>query len=231
MNVPTDNGRPPKRSTLAGQILDIWNDNFFLRRGAELVLYKGRERRSGPKDGHADLPEYLLLNELSSDSSSSETDSDDSDEDRYAPPASGYGGVYGGGYGGHDGDARRHRREAKSEKKRRRKEKRTKRKARAREKKYALYLLPAPQGGAPGGMHAPGGQPHFPGGYGMAAPAGYGPTPSMGGGYATSTPSMGGGYATSTPSMGGGYGPPSAGGYGPTTPSVSGGYGLPGGHY
>jgi hypothetical protein len=53
-------GRVPKRSTLAADLVDLWNSSFFLARGVEVVLYKGRERRSGPNAGLIDrqLPTY-----------------------------------------------------------------------------------------------------------------------------------------------------------------------------
>jgi len=41
----------PSESTLAADPVDLWNSAFFLVRGVEVVLYKGRERRSGPNAG------------------------------------------------------------------------------------------------------------------------------------------------------------------------------------
>jgi len=180
-------GRTPKRSTLAADLVDLWNSSFFLARGIEVVLYKGRERRSGPNAGVIDrqLPTYDL-NESDSDVSSTDSSdsdsSEDTDEDR---SRGGYGGEYGlygrqsTGQMADSSEARRRRSERKKEKKRRHKEKKMRKKARARENKYALYLTYAPgRAGGPGGIAG-------------------GISPSMGGGM---VPGMGG-------SMGGGMGP------------------------
>ena len=48
-------GRPPKRSTLAADVIDLWNASFFRMRGVEVILYKGRERRSGRYAGTVDM--------------------------------------------------------------------------------------------------------------------------------------------------------------------------------
>jgi hypothetical protein len=176
-------GRTPKRSTLAADLVDLWNSSFFLARGVEIVLYKGRERRSGPNAGTIDrqLLTYDPDDSLSDDSSSDSSESDDSD-------VPGYGGDSYGLYGrqptmqGVDaGEARRRRLEAKREKKRRHKEKKMRKKAKARENKYALYLtcVPAREGGSgsmpgsmpgnmPGSMGPPGGgQGTAPGGFAL----------------------------------------------------------------
>lgn len=157
-------GRVPKRATLAGDLLDLWNNSFFLVRGIEVVLYKGRERRSGKSPGVKDLhiPEYED-DELSSSSSESESDS----EDEYASRAVG---PY--GRPGEISDSRRRRREAKEERRRKRKEKKLRRKEKARETKYALYIISTKPGG-PGVLP----YPPVPGGYGMP------PTHGHGGGY------------------------------------------------
>jgi len=123
-------GPPPKRSTLVSDLIDLWNTNFFLTRRVEVVLYKGRERRSGPNAGTTDhhLPGF---GESSSDDSSSESSESDSDSDRY--------------YGrGTDLTDSRRRRKEKEEKKKRKKEKRQRQKAKEREKIYALYLTYLP---------------------------------------------------------------------------------------
>jgi len=156
------NGRPPKRSTLAADLVDLWNSSFFLARGVEVVLYKGRERRSGPNAGVIDrqLPTYDpddSYSDISSTDSSDSDDSDDSDDDR---SRGGYGGDYGlygrqaTGQMADYSEARRRHRERKKEKKRRHKEKKMRKKARARENKYALYLtyIPRASGGMGGGM-------------------------------------------------------------------------------
>ena len=48
-------GRPPKRTTLTADLIDLWNTSFFFKRGVEVVLFKGRERRSGRGAGSVEL--------------------------------------------------------------------------------------------------------------------------------------------------------------------------------
>ncbi|KAF4574689.1 hypothetical protein EYR36_006039 [Pleurotus pulmonarius] len=141
-------GNPAKRSTLAADLLDLWNGSFFQARGVELVLYKGRERRTGQRAGTVDrvLPGYDDDDDDSDETSSSSSESDDSDDDPYA----GSQGMY-----GRQGmpppevmEARRRQKEKKLEKKRRRKERKARRKAKARDKKYSLYLTCIPLGGS-----------------------------------------------------------------------------------
>jgi hypothetical protein len=154
-------GRAPKRSTLAADLVDLWNSSFFLARGVEVVLYKGRERRSGPNAGVIDkhLSTYDA-DDSDSDSSTDSSDSDDSDDSDDGRSRGGYGGEYG-LYGRQAGqmpdynEARRKRWERKMEKKRRHKEKKMRKKAKARENTYALYLTYAPGRAGPamgGGM-------------------------------------------------------------------------------
>ncbi|KAG0702350.1 hypothetical protein DFH29DRAFT_999448 [Suillus ampliporus] len=53
-------GLPPKRSSLVADLINLWNDSFFRTRRVEIILYKGRERRSGLLAGTVDelpLPE------------------------------------------------------------------------------------------------------------------------------------------------------------------------------
>ena len=75
---PTVDGRPPKRSTLVADVVDVWNSSFFRARGVEAVLYKGRERRSGRYAGTIDtnLPPLDPL-----DVSSPSASEDDSEEE------------------------------------------------------------------------------------------------------------------------------------------------------
>jgi hypothetical protein len=127
-------GRAPKRSDLCADLLELWNNSFFLTRGIELVLFKGHYRRSGPNAGlmerHLPLSDEEREEEVSSESSSessSEEDSDLSEDDRY------------GRYG--EAEARRRRREKKAEKKRRHRERKLRRKEKEREKRYALYVF------------------------------------------------------------------------------------------
>lgn len=59
--------RPPSRSSIVADLINLWNKSFFLPRRVEVVLYKGRERRSGPRAGKSDhrlpLPESESANE------------------------------------------------------------------------------------------------------------------------------------------------------------------------
>lgn len=154
----------------------MWNASFFLRRGVEVVLYKGRERRSGQNPGVADLPNHLFEDDSASDSSVSESDlsDDDEEDDRYG--ASSAYGVYGRpafapGQGSMAEvlEARRRRQEMRTEKKRRRREKKIRQKARAREKRYSLYLTCVRPAGPGAGHPIPGtpghGVPTMPGGH------------------------------------------------------------------
>jgi Domain of unknown function (DUF4646) len=123
-------GRAPKPSALSADLINLWNISFFAPRGVELILYKGRERRTGPHAGQLD-------SELTdSDDSSSSSSSDSS----HGNPA-----------GGHYGrppvemsDSRRRRHEEKQEKRRRRKEKKARRKAKS--KGYSVYVAYLPLG-------------------------------------------------------------------------------------
>jgi hypothetical protein len=140
---------------LAAQIIDLWNSVFFVRRGVEVVLYKGRERRSGPSAGIADLPHHLLEDDITSDSESSDDDDDEEfyDDDRYAATAYNVYGRQAYGMSQHQmsniAEARRRRQEARADRKRRRKQKKMRRKVKERERKYGLYITCVPQSGAP----------------------------------------------------------------------------------
>ena len=140
-------GRPPKRTTLTSDLIELWNASFFLKRGVEVVLFKGRERRSGRLAGSVDLhlPGFDGAGGASDSSDSEDSSSEDDDddrEDRYRRGA--YGGVYGRQQEAalselHE--AKRLRRERKkAEKKRRKLEKKQRRKQREAERKYALYI-------------------------------------------------------------------------------------------
>ena len=119
-------GPPPKRSTLIADLIDLWNTSFFITRRVEVVLFKGRERRSGASAGTIDYNLPGLQPGYASDSSSSSTSDSESEPHRYA------------GYGhGADAESRRRRKE---EKRRRKKEKKLRKKAKELEKTYALYL-------------------------------------------------------------------------------------------
>ncbi|KAJ7179409.1 hypothetical protein C8R46DRAFT_1073674 [Mycena filopes] len=205
-------GRPQKKATLAADLLDLWNASFFFPRGVEVVLYKGRERRSGPSAGLVDIHYDDHDDESSSSSSSSSSESED--DDRYPPGTYMYGQQQfppGQGPMAEVLNQRHRRRELRAEKKRRRKEKKAKRKAKAKEKKYALYLT-CVSNGPPAVGSASGGMPAM--GMGMAGAGMSGAMGSVPGGMP-----MGMSYA-------GGYGGPApAGGYG--GPASTGSYGGP----
>lgn len=122
-------GVPPKRSSLVSDLINLWNDSFFRARRVEVVLYKGRERRSGPHTGALDknLPMPDLDFDSESDSSESSSLSSESDDGYY-------------GRGADLAESKRRRREKKEEKKWRKKEKKIRKKAKERERQYALYL-------------------------------------------------------------------------------------------
>ncbi|KAJ7781550.1 hypothetical protein B0H16DRAFT_624065 [Mycena metata] len=82
-------GRVQKKTTLAADLIDLWNFSFFFARGVEVVLYKGRERRSGPSAGLVDI--HYDENDDESSSSSSSSDSESDDGDRYPPATYMYG--------------------------------------------------------------------------------------------------------------------------------------------
>lgn len=179
--------------------MDLWNTSFFLVRGAELVLYKGKERRSGPHAGvvDRDLP---YLDEPDDYLSSEDEDLDDTDASDSDYGAGRYN-VYGRPNTQQQladvFEAGRRRKEAKlaakAEQRRKRHEKNRRRRELVRERKYSLYLTYVPSG--------------------MAAGSGY-MNAGMPGGYATSGPSGGGGGAGgSSYGMRGGRGGYDQGGY------------------
>lgn len=141
-------GRPPKRTYLTADLIDLWNASFFVKRNVEAVLYKGRERRSGPTAGAVDthLPgfEDIPGYDDEDDDFSDDSEDDDDYDDRHRGGYNAYSGVYGGGTGNQMAEfreARRARRERRrAEKKRRRQERRHRRRLRDAERKYSLYL-------------------------------------------------------------------------------------------
>jgi len=127
-------GRAPKPSALSADLINLWNASFFGPRGVELVLCKGRERRTGPNAGQLD-------SELAS-----YDDSDDSSSDSSGSEFLDHGNPAGGAYRrpGEMSDSRRRRHEEKQERRRRRKEKKARRKAKA--KGYSVYVAYLPLG-------------------------------------------------------------------------------------
>ncbi|KII95882.1 hypothetical protein PLICRDRAFT_170481 [Plicaturopsis crispa FD-325 SS-3] len=219
------NGRPPKKSTQVADLLERWNSSFFLTRGVEMVLYKGRERRSGPNFGTID-PNVYDSDDSESDTSSSES-SDSSDSAVSGEERHRYGeyGLYGRQTASQMTESlqqRRRRRERKAEKKLRRKEKKLRRKAKAKQRRYALYITcvqprePGYSAGVPpqslyGGRTSPmpGGGPAYGG-----SQAGYGgrtsPMPGGAPGYGQAGPQAGYGSSGYPGTPGGGM----PGGYG-----------------
>lgn len=83
----SQDGRPPRRTILTADLVDLWNASFFLRRGVEVVLYKGRERRTGRNAGIVDvnLPGFDDYPGAEDEDDYDDDDSDDYDDygDRY----------------------------------------------------------------------------------------------------------------------------------------------------
>ncbi|TDL29156.1 hypothetical protein BD410DRAFT_892504 [Rickenella mellea] len=143
-NVPT--GRTPKRSSVITDLVDVWNNAFFIPRGVEILLYKGRDLRSGRMAGRKEmrLPR-VEESDLSSTASSEESLSDPDDIGRGAY------GAYGRNVQGQERwaeelrEARRYRRQRKAEKRRLARQRKLERQERS--KKYSLYIsyIPPPR--------------------------------------------------------------------------------------
>ena len=138
----TTDGRPPKRSTVIADLVDVWNSSFFRSRGVEAVLYKGRERRSGRYTGTVDmhLP-GLDPRDVSDPSESEDSDEDvierrERERDRER---------YGERYARQEAEARRRERRLEKDERRKRKlDKKIKRRQKEAERTYALYLQCVP---------------------------------------------------------------------------------------
>ncbi|KAF8901649.1 hypothetical protein CPB84DRAFT_1846651 [Gymnopilus junonius] len=117
-------GQPLKRSTLAKDLVHLWNTSFFFRRGVELILYKGKDRRTGPEAGRieAQLPPH-----------------DDTDGSSSSPSSSSESELL-----GYENPEGRRRREEKLARRRRRKEKKARHRAKARDKVYTVYIACIP---------------------------------------------------------------------------------------
>jgi hypothetical protein len=138
--LPTsDPNRSSRPSLVAAELVDLWNNSFFVNRGVEVILYKGHERRSGQYFGQVDrnLPGFGNPSDSDSSGSLSSSDSSDLSDDKYGRGGGGGGGGY---YGPYAADSKRRKAERKAEKKRKHKEKKARRRAREREKTYALYI-------------------------------------------------------------------------------------------
>ncbi|KAL0580782.1 hypothetical protein V5O48_001247 [Marasmius crinis-equi] len=184
--VPTaPGGQAPKRATVTASLVDLWNQSFFNRRGIELVLYKGRERRSGPLIGQVDM--HLPSTDHAEVSTDSDEDDDDDDDDDEARYTAAYGRT---GYAPDMAEIRQRRIAEKAERKRRKKEKKNRQMAREREKKYTLYLTCVSRHGGHAGAIPPAGTGA---GYGAAPPSGYG-VPAGAGAYTHAGSSGYGGY-------------------------------------
>ncbi|THH33761.1 hypothetical protein EUX98_g366 [Antrodiella citrinella] len=137
-----NDGHQPRRTTLTADLIDLWNASFFIKRGAELVLYKGRERRSGRNIGQVDvhLPGFDDYGDYSDEDDDLSDDDDYDDRSRHGA----YGGVYSRGVDRemaemHEARRLRHERK-KLDQKRRRVERRHRQKTRDADRMYALYL-------------------------------------------------------------------------------------------
>ena len=132
--LPLPSDGPTKRSDLVIDLLDLWNQQFFLPRCVELALYKGRNPKSGTGVGRPEMrltPEQLTL--LAEGDGLGVADTTDSDsEDEYAGGA---------GYGRHTG--RDHGRAVRAKKKFEAKVQREMELG----KRYSLWLLYVPPAG------------------------------------------------------------------------------------
>ena len=139
-------GRPPKRSVMATDLVELWNASFFNPRGVELIIYKGRERRNGRYAGRVDtdLPGFDITADDITDSSDGLAEQDS--EDDYVPPGGARYGNHAGVYGRQDPStveaqmARMRRKEIREEERRKRKEKEARRRVRELERKYTMFL-------------------------------------------------------------------------------------------
>jgi len=132
--LPTsDSNGSSRRSVATAGLIDHWNNSFFARRGVEVILFKGHQRRSGQSIGQIDLD----LPGFSDDSDSDLSDSLSSDSSASSDNNYGRGGG-GSAYNGSFPDARRRKANRKTERKR--KEEEARRREREREKTYALYI-------------------------------------------------------------------------------------------
>lgn len=168
-------GQGPKNSVLVADLVDLWNVSFFLPRGVELVLYRGKERRTGQHSGtiDRDVPDFD-----ESDDDLSLTDSEEISNDS----ASDYGA---GRYNTHSRTnlqdplaevfemGRQRRAAAKADRKKRRQEKNRRRRERKRDRKYWLCLTSVPMTGA-SYMNAAGYSGSGRGGYGVRGGGGGG---------------------------------------------------------
>ncbi|KAL5530446.1 hypothetical protein ACEPAF_6704 [Sanghuangporus sanghuang] len=127
--LPLPADKPTKRSDLVMDLLDLWNTMFFDPRLVELVLYKGRNCRSGPGAG---LPETRLLPEqlfAPGEFSNSEDESDEESESEYSDR-----------YGSHGRRGHSQRRElARAQRKKQRVEEKVQREMELN-KRYTLWL-------------------------------------------------------------------------------------------
>src|ERR1700761_8352309 len=65
----TDPSRSSRPSVVTAELVDLWNNSFFTSRGVEVVLFKGRERRSGQGFGQIERNLPGFGNPSDSDSS------------------------------------------------------------------------------------------------------------------------------------------------------------------
>ena len=132
-------GRPPKRSTLTADVIDLWNASFFRARGVEMILYKGRERRSGRYAGTVDmnLPALDPADVSSPSASEDESEEDALERRERERDRERYGSLYA-------DQRRRERRAERDARKQRKMEKKVKRRLKEADRTYALYLQCVP---------------------------------------------------------------------------------------
>ncbi|KAJ2926205.1 hypothetical protein H1R20_g10885, partial [Candolleomyces eurysporus] len=136
--------KPPRPSVVTAELIHTWNTAFFEPRGVEIVLYKGKQRRSGRLFGRADI-----TSDDDEDESSSSSESSSESDDPYPPAPSN---AYGRSGGMEDlAAARRRYYDGKIQAKERRRERRRRRRERRKNKVYTFYATFGPNG-VPAGM-------------------------------------------------------------------------------
>ncbi|KAG6849664.1 hypothetical protein H0H93_006506 [Arthromyces matolae] len=135
-------GPPPRRSAVLSELIDCWNKSFFYVRGAELVLFRGLQRRSGSREGATErhLPHHEEPDDYIS-SADDDTEYPDSD------PEYGAGRYHQHAYAGPQQqmadilDEGRRRKETKlAERRKRRQERHRRRREKCKARKYSLYM-------------------------------------------------------------------------------------------
>jgi hypothetical protein len=155
----------PQNANLVADLVDLWNASFFLNRGVELVLYRGRERRTGQRAGTVER-EIPDIDETDDDLSL--TDSEERSDDSASEYGAGRYNTYT-RTNPHDplAEVFEMGRQRKAAAKKKRQERKRRRRERIRDKKYWLCVMSVAM---PAGYMNPGMSAGYPvgpsGGYG-----------------------------------------------------------------